>query len=99
MIVLFTDFGLADPYVGQIRTALMREAPHVPIVDLLHAVPRFDIQAGAYLLPAYIHEYPAGTVFLCVVDPGVGSARLPVIVKADERWFVGPDNGLFSVVA
>jgi S-adenosylmethionine hydrolase len=99
MIVLFTDFGLVDPYVGQVHAVFARDVPDVPIINLLHAVPNFDIRAGAYLLPSYVNEFPVGTVFMCVVDPGVGGARVPMILKADGRWFVGPDNGLFSVLA
>ncbi|MFQ5936302.1 MAG: S-adenosyl-l-methionine hydroxide adenosyltransferase family protein [Acidiferrobacterales bacterium] len=98
MIALFTDFGPADPYVGQLHGVLIRLAPGVPIVDLFHGVPNFDVHAGAYLLPAYSAEFPTGTIFLCVVDPGVGTGRRPVMVEADERWYVGPDNGLFHIV-
>lgn len=99
MIALYTDFGVADPYVGQLHAVLAREAPDVRVVDLLHAVPNFDIHAGAYLLPALAAQLPEGTVFLAIVDPGVGSARRPVVVNADGRWYVGPDNGLFRIVA
>ncbi len=98
MIVLFTDFGVADPYVGQMHAVLAREAPGSRVIDLFHAIPNFDVRAGAYLLPAYARDFAVGTVFVCVVDPGVGSERLPVIVRADGRWYVGPDNGLFSVL-
>ena len=99
MIVLFTDFGLADPYVGQLHGALAREAPGVPVIDLFHSVPNYDIRAAAYLLPAFVPEFPPESVFVCVVDPGVGSARRPVMLRAAERWFVGPDNGLFHILA
>ncbi len=99
MIVLFTDFGVADPYVGQLHGALARLAPGVPVIDLLHNVPAFDVRAGAYLLPALAAQFPPGTVFVCVVDPGVGTHRTPVMLRADERWYVGPDNGLFTLVA
>jgi len=98
MIALFTDYGLADPYVGQLHAVLARDAPGVPVIDLFHGVPRFDIRAGAYLLPAYTHAFPAETVFVCVVDPGVGGARRPVMFRADDRWYVGPDNGLFHIL-
>ena len=98
MIVLYTDFGHADPYVGQMHAVLAREAPGVPVIDLFHAVPDFNIRAAAYLLPAYVHEFPPGTIFLCIVDPGVGSVRRPLMLKADGRWYVGPDNGLFEMV-
>lgn len=98
MIVLFTDFGLADPYVGQMHAVLAREAPGVPVIDLFHAVPAFNVRAGAYLLPAYARDFPPGTVFVGVVDPGVGGARRAVMLRADDLWYVGPDNGLFELV-
>lgn len=98
MIVLFTDFGVADPYVGQLHAVLAREAPEIPIIDLFHAVPNFDIRAGAYLLPALSAGLSPAAVFICVVDPGVGSERRPVMLRTDGRWYVGPDNGLFHVV-
>ncbi len=99
MIALFTDFGVADPYVGQMHAAIARVAPQVRIIDLFHCVPSFDIRAGAYLLPAYAEPFPEGTVFVAVVDPGVGGTRVPVMLFADGRWYVGPDNGLFHIVA
>ena len=98
MIVLFTDFGAAGPYVGQIRALLLREAPEVPVIDLLHDAPPFRAQASAYLLAALTGVFPDAAVFLCVVDPGVGGDRVPAIVEADGRRFVGPDNGLFEII-
>lgn len=98
MIVLFTDFGVDDPYVGQMRAAIRRSLPDVPVIDLLHRVPSYDIRAGAYLLDALQREFRPGDVFAGVVDPGVGSDRAPVMVRADDKWYVGPDNGLFGVV-
>ncbi len=100
MIVLFTDFGLRGPYVGQMKAVLLDAAPEAPLVDLMHDAPAFDARSSAYLLAALVDAFPAGTVFLGVVDPGVGSAeRRPVMLRAGEYWFVGPDNGLFEVVA
>ncbi len=99
MIVLFTDFGVADPYVGQVHGVLAHAAPGVPVIDLFHTVPNYDIRAAAYLLPAFVEEFPPESVFVCVVDPGVGGPRRPVMVRAFERWFVGPDNGLFHILA
>jgi len=100
MIALFTDFGLRGPYVGQMKAVLQREAANVPVVDLMHDAPAFDARASAYLLAALVDAFPAGTVFAGVVDPGVGSAaRRAVMLQADGRWFVGPDNGLFAIVA
>lgn len=99
MIVIATDFGCEGPYLGQMQAVLLREAPSIPIVQLFCDLPAYDIQAAAYLLAAYVDEFPVGTVFLCVVDPGVGSARRAAAVQADGRWYVGPDNGLFNVIA
>ena len=99
MIVIATDFGHEGPYVGQMKAVLARKAPGVPVIDLFADLPAFEIQAAAYLLAAYVDEFPPGTVFLCVVDPGVGGDRRAALVRADERWFVGPDNGLFNVIA
>jgi hypothetical protein len=98
MIVLFTDFGPSGPYLGQMKAVLARDAPGVAIVDLLSDAPAFDARSSAYLLAAYAPEFPTGTVFLCVVDPGVGGARAALAVSAAERWYVGPDNGLIAIV-
>jgi S-adenosylmethionine hydrolase len=99
MIVLFTDFGVAGPYTGQMKAVLAAEAPDILVIDLMADAPAFDPQASAHLLSALISPFPRDTVFLAVVDPGVGSARRPIFVEADGRGFVGPDNGLLSVVA
>ncbi len=99
LIALFTDFGLEGPYTGQMKAVLARDAPGVPVIDLFADAPTGDAMSGAYLLAGYAAWWPAGTVFLCVIDPGVGSDRAAVMVQADERWFVGPDNGLFELVA
>jgi S-adenosyl-L-methionine hydrolase (adenosine-forming) len=100
MIVLFTDFGADDIYVAQVKAVLMQQtAPGTPILDLLHKVPNFDAKAGAHLLAALHAAFPAGSVFLAVVDPGVGGTRDPVVVEADGKAYIGPDNGLLSVVA
>jgi S-adenosylmethionine hydrolase len=99
MIVLFTDFGLSGPYTGQVKTVLHLAAPTVPVIDLFADAPSRNPKASAYLLAAYAEWFPPRTVFLAVVDPGVGSARAPVILSADDRWFVGPENGLFEIIA
>jgi S-adenosylmethionine hydrolase len=98
-IFLFTDFGSADLYLGQVKAVLHRYAPEARVVDLLHEAPAFNIKAGAHLLAALAGQLPAGSVTMAVVDPGVGGTRKPVAVLADDRWFVGPDNGLISVAA
>lgn len=100
MIVLFTDFGDGGPYVGQMKAVLAQHAPAVAVIDLLNDAPAFDVTASAHLLAAYMGSFPVGTIFLAIIDPTVGSAeRKPVIAKVDGRYFVGPGNGLFDVVA
>ncbi|MGR9116120.1 MAG: SAM hydrolase/SAM-dependent halogenase family protein [Gammaproteobacteria bacterium] len=98
-IVLFTDFGPAGPYTGQIESVLHRIAPGVPVIDLLSNAPIANPRSSSYLLPAFRHSFPEYSIFLCVVDPGVGGERRPVVLWADGQYFVGPDNGLLNTVA
>jgi S-adenosylmethionine hydrolase len=97
-IVLFTDFGASDLYVGQVKAVLQRLAPGIAVIDLLHDAPAFNVRASAHLLAAMVGWFDEGSVFLTVVDPGVGGARNALVVNADNRWYVGPDNGLLSVI-
>jgi S-adenosylmethionine hydrolase len=98
-IALITDFGVGSPYVGQVKLRLAALAPRVGVVDLVSDLPSFCPDLAAYLVPALARDVPAGTLFLCVVDPGVGGPRAPIALQADGCWYVGPDNGLLSVVA
>ena len=98
MIVLFTDFGLEGPYTGQMKAVLHQMAPGMPTIDLFADAPAGNPKAAAYLLAAYAQWFAAGTTFLCIVDPGVGGPRPPVILEADGCWYVGPGNGLFELV-
>lgn len=98
MLVLFDDFGWEGPYVGQMHNVLHRQAPNVPIIDLMHDAPEFEPRGAGYLLAALAPEFQPGAVFVCVVDPGVGSDRRALAVQAGGRWFVGPDNGLLDAV-
>ncbi len=98
MIALLTDFGLADPWVGVMKGVIAGIAPSVPVVDLTHGVPAQDVRAGALHLDAGWRYFPVGTVFCCVVDPGVGTARRAVVARCEGRFFVGPDNGLFGLL-
>jgi S-adenosyl-L-methionine hydrolase (adenosine-forming) len=98
MIALFTDFGLAGPYTGQVKAVLHREAPGIAVVDLFADAPSRSPRPAAYLLAAYAAWFEAGTVVLAVVDPGVGGERGALAVIADGRWYVGPDNGLCEIV-
>ena len=99
MIVLFTDYGMAGPYIGQVEACLHRYAAEETVINLFADAPRNDPRASAYLLAAYTRNFSSGTVFFCVVDPGVGSfEHKPVILRVDGRWYVGPDNGLFDIL-
>jgi hypothetical protein len=98
MVVLFTDFGLDGPYTGQMLAVLHQAAPGATVIPLFADAPAGQPKPGAYLLAAYADWFPAGTIFLCVVDPGVGGARRAVVAEAGGRFYVGPDNGLFDLV-
>lgn len=95
-IALTTDFGYSDPFVGIMKGVMAGIAPDVPQVDITHAIPPGDIQRGAIVLWQSAPYFPPGTVFLSVVDPGVGTARKAIVLQAQNHIFVGPDNGLFS---
>jgi S-adenosylmethionine hydrolase len=99
MIFQFTDFGHDGPYMGQMEAVLRRAAPQIPVITLLAEAPAYDVRGSAYLLAAYTRDVAPGDVVLAVVDPGVGTARETLVMRADGRWFVGPDNGLMSLVA
>lgn len=99
MIFLFTDFGAGGPYIGQMQAVIRLAAPGVDIIDLVSNAPSGDPESSAYLLAALVSVLPERAVVLGVVDPGVGGERAPVVLEADGRWFVGPDNGLFYSVA
>lgn len=97
-LALVTDYG-DGPYVGQMRARLADLIPALPSIDLVHDLPAFRPDLAAYLLPALVRDMPAGMLFLCVVDPGVGGARDLLLLRADGAWFVAPDNGLLALVA
>lgn len=98
MIVILTDFGVSGPYLGQMRAVLQAHAAGIDVVDLFPDLPVCNVRASAYLLPACTQFLPEGTVCLCVVDPGVGTERKALALLIDGGWFVGPDNGLFSLL-
>jgi S-adenosyl-L-methionine hydrolase (adenosine-forming) len=100
MIFLFTDYGLEGPYIGQVETVLHQQAPNEKVINLMADAPRNNPKASAYLLASLVSHIPEGSILFCVVDPGVGSDKdKPVMLKIDNRWFVGPNNGLFDIVA
>jgi len=98
VISLLTDFGTADYYVGAVKGAILSVNPQAAIVDITHEIAPQDIAAGAFTLLAAYKTFPAGTTHVAVVDPGVGSTRRPIVVSANEQFFVGPDNGLFTYI-
>jgi S-adenosylmethionine hydrolase len=98
VITLLTDFGTADSYVGEMKGVLSSLAPRAQLVDITHDIPPGDVTMAQLVLSRVWHRFPAGTVHLAVVDPGVGSTRRAVALTAHGHRFVGPDNGLFTTL-
>lgn len=98
-IVLFTDFGAEGPYLGQMEAVIAQIAPDCKVINLLSNAPVADPLLSAYLLASLCKGFPDETVFLAVVDPGVGGDRDAVVLEADGKFYVGPDNGLLNTVA
>ena len=98
VITLLTDFGNRDGYVSAMKGVILSINPRVQIVDVTHSISSHQIQEGAFVLKTIYPFFPKGTIHLTVVDPGVGSERMPIIVETERYLFVGPDNGLFSYV-
>lgn len=96
LIALLTDFGTSDPYVGIMKGTLAVISPETRFIDLTHHIPPGDIQQGAFALWQSSLDLPSGTIFLAVVDPGVGSERKAICLDCAGQRFIGPDNGLFS---
>jgi S-adenosylmethionine hydrolase len=98
IVALLTDFGTRDHYVGAVKGAVLSICPEAVLVDITHDLPPHDVQAGAFALRAAYRAFPRGTVFLAVVDPGVGSGRRALAMEAGGCVFVGPDNGVLGLV-
>jgi len=98
IITLTTDFGLNDHFVGTMKGVILDIAPNAEIVDICHSVQAFDILDGALSLAQAYNYFPSGTIHLVVVDPGVGSARRPIIASTERHHFVAPDNGVLSLM-
>lgn len=96
-IALLTDFGLDDPYVGQMKGVLAGQAPDSRIIDVSHGVKPFCISQGAFFLAAAMGHFPKDTVFITVVDPGVGSARRIIAAEFGEQVVLAPDNGVLEL--
>lgn len=97
VIALLSDFGLQDHYVGTMKAVLAKLAPNAKVIDIGHQVPPFDrIQAGLLLYQSYRY-FPRKSVFVAVVDPGVGSDRKAILVETEDYFFLGPDNGVLAM--
>src|SRR5678809_627371 len=98
IVTLTTDFGLADHFAGTMKGVILGICPEAQIVDISHGVTPFEIGEGAYLIAQAWRYFPKKTVHVVVVDPGVGTARRPILVEAGGQYFLGPDNGVLSMV-
>lgn len=98
IITLTTDFGINDPFVGTMKGVILDIVPEAEIVDISHAVQAFDVLDAALIISQAYSYYPTGTVHVVVVDPGVGTARRPIVASSDKYHFVAPDNGVLSLV-
>ncbi len=98
IVALLTDYGTRDQYAGSLRGAVLAACPEAQVVDLTHDVEPHAVREAAFLLRATVGVFPAGVAFVAVVDPGVGTTRRGVAIKAGGYIFVGPDNGIFSLI-
>ncbi|MCD6444322.1 hypothetical protein CW710_01165 [Candidatus Bathyarchaeota archaeon] len=99
LITLLTDFGLSDPYPAAMKAVILRINPRAVIVDITHSIDKFNVRMGAFILAHLVEYFPEGSIHVGVVDPGVGTARRPLIVECDRGILVGPDNGLLIPAA
>ena len=98
IVTLTTDFGLNDHFIGAMKGVILEIAPETQIIDISHAVQPFDILDGALTISQAYSYFPSGTVHMVVVDPGVGTARRPIILTGERHLFVAPDNGVLSLI-
>jgi S-adenosylmethionine hydrolase len=98
-IALLTDFGYQDAYAGIMKGVIAGRCPAAPLIDITHGIPPQDVMGGAMVLRSAVPYFPADSVFLAVVDPGVGGPRKPICIRSGTRLFVGPDNGLLWLAA
>jgi len=99
IITLLTDFGTKDHYVASMKGVILNINPRCLLIDITHQVSPHDIREGAFILANACSHFPKGTIHLSVVDPGVGGARKPILLVTQNYYFVGPDNGLFTMIA
>ena len=98
IVTLTSDFGLNDHFVGTMKGVILNIAPEAKIIDICHSVQPFDILDGALTIAQAYSYFPAGTIHVVVVDPGVGSARRPLVVSTETHYLVAPDNGVLSLI-
>lgn len=98
LVTLTTDFGLADHYAGTMKGVLVSGCPDVRIIDISHEIAPFSIYSGAYTIDQAAPYFPPGTIHMIVIDPGVGTARKPLVVEALNQIFIAPDNGVLSMI-
>lgn len=96
---MLSDFGIKDQYVASMRGAILSINPSIQIVDITHQIPKYNIRIASFILAQSALIFPRGTVHMAIVDPGVGTKRLPIIIKTKNYHFVGPDNGLLAAAA
>ena len=98
ILTLTSDFGLSDHYVAAMKSVILSICPQARMVDISHGISPFEIAEGAYLIAQAYPSFPRKTVHVVVVDPGVGTSRRPILLEAAGQYFVGPDNGVLSMV-
>jgi hypothetical protein len=99
IITLLSDFGTRDPYVGSMKGVILSICRKARIVDITHDIDKFSVSHGAYVLASVVSYFPAGTIHVCIVDPGVGTKRKALIVKTKRDYLIGPDNGVLALAA
>ncbi|MCI0405328.1 MAG: SAM-dependent chlorinase/fluorinase, partial [candidate division Zixibacteria bacterium] len=98
MITFSSDFDAVDPYAAIVKGVILSINPKAKIIDLSHELAPHDIRPAAFFVAAACPVFPSRTIHLCVVDPGVGSNRKPILIATERGFFVGPDNGIFSLI-
>ncbi|PMP93498.1 MAG: hypothetical protein C0169_07710, partial [Thermodesulfobacterium geofontis] len=101
VVALLTDFGIEDHYAGVVKARILRELKeplNINFIDITHKIPPQDVRKGALSLYFSYKYFPEGTIFLVIVDPGVGTERKALVIKTEKFIFVGPDNGVFSLI-
>ena len=98
IVALLTDYGTRDQYAGSLRGAVLAACPDANVVDISHEIPSQGVREAAFVLRATVPVFPAGAAFVAVVDPGVGTAQRGIAISAGGYFFIGPDNGIFSLI-